>query len=336
MNARNVPAVNTCRLICVPAHQQQQGNCNRAQNIHQRRADRKRRHQPKIRPEQPSRGGAEAFHLPVLHAKCLDDPVPGNGFVQNVLDLGELVLSAPRRAAHLPADFSRRVQNRGNEQQQHPRQLPSQQNHHRRRKHKCKKLLQEFRQHARHRELHLLDIADDRREQRARGVFHEKRRRTPQDGVIQIVPQVRDHAEPRVVHQVGSGVVEDPLQYRGRHQRKGDHRPWILKVRRNQLLEVKKALGARQSGTAGWLLSWEPGFNTRSKIGPISRTRPASSSPTSAINTTDARKRPPVGQNVAQQRGSDGRGLADVPSLLAPATVEVAMRVKLNSTCDFP
>jgi hypothetical protein len=116
----------------VAAHQQQQRDGHRAENIHQRRADRERRHHSEVGPEQPSRGGAEALHLPVLHPERFDDAVAGDGFVQNVLDLGQLVLSAARRAAHLPADFSRRIQNHGNEQQQHPRQLSSQQNHHRR------------------------------------------------------------------------------------------------------------------------------------------------------------------------------------------------------------
>ena len=222
----------------VASEQEQERNRNRAKNIHQGRADRKRRYQPQVRPEQPSRGGAEAFDLPFLHGKRLDDPVPGDRLVQNVLDIGQLVLPASRRSAHSPADFSRRVKNRRDEKQQHPRQLASQQDNNCRSEQKCKKLLQEFRQHARHCELHFLNIVDDRREQRTRRVFREKRRRTPQDCVIQIVAQVRDHPKPRVIHQVGPGVVEDALQHRGRHQREGNHRPWIVKVRRNQLLKV--------------------------------------------------------------------------------------------------
>ena len=91
----------------VPAHQQQQRNGDRAENIHQRRADRERGHQPKIRTEQPSRGGAEALDFPVLHPKRLDDPVSRNRFVQNVLYLRELVLPAARRAARHPSGRAR-------------------------------------------------------------------------------------------------------------------------------------------------------------------------------------------------------------------------------------
>ena len=40
-----------------------------------------------------------------LHAEGLDDAVAGDGFVQDVLDLGELVLAAAAWCAHVPADF---------------------------------------------------------------------------------------------------------------------------------------------------------------------------------------------------------------------------------------
>src|SRR5208282_5603193 len=99
----------------------------------------------------------------------------------------------------------------GNEQQQDPGQLSSQQNHHRGGKHEGEKLLQEFRQYRRHGELHSFDVVDDGRKQGAGRVPGEKRRRTSQDVVIQIVAQVGDHSKTCVVDEVGSNVVEDPL-----------------------------------------------------------------------------------------------------------------------------
>ena len=53
-------------------------------------------------------------------------------------------------------------------------------------------------------------------------------------GVVEIVAQVGDHAETGVVHQVGTGVVEDSLEYRRRNQRKGDDGPGIVKMRGNR------------------------------------------------------------------------------------------------------
>ena len=85
------------------------------------------------------------------------------------------------------------------------------------------------------------------------------------------------------------------------------------------------------------VFSCEAGFKTLSKIGPISKTRPASSKPTRAISVTDARDLPPVRQDISQQACNRTRrtDLATVPSFFAPAATEVAMRVELDSTCEF-
>ncbi len=181
---------------------------------------------------------AKARDLPGLHAERLHDAVAGDGFVKNVLDVGQFVLSLARGLAHPAPDPSRREDDEGNKQQQHPGQFSAQQHHHERGENQGKELLQEFRQHARHGELHALDVVDDGRNQCAGGVLLKKRRRTPQDGVVEIIAQVGDHAEPGVVHQVSAGVIENSLQDGGGHQREGHHRPGIVKVRRNKLLQV--------------------------------------------------------------------------------------------------
>ena len=90
----------------VAAQQQQQRNGDRAKYIHQRRTDGGRRHRTQIGAEQPLRRGAEARNLPGLHAEGFDDAVAGDGFVQNVLDVGQLVLAAPRGGAHPAADLA--------------------------------------------------------------------------------------------------------------------------------------------------------------------------------------------------------------------------------------
>ena len=46
--------------------------------------------------EEAAGGLLEAQHLPKLHVEGFDDAVAGDGFVQDVLDLGELVLAAAR------------------------------------------------------------------------------------------------------------------------------------------------------------------------------------------------------------------------------------------------
>ena len=113
-------------------------------------------------------------------------------------------------------------------------------------KEKSEKLLQEFRQHARHGVLHALDVIDDGRDQRAGGVLLKKCRRAPQDGVVEIVAQVGDHAEPGVVHQIGSGIIENALQHGGGHQREGNYGPCIVEMRGNKLLQIDDMVRCRE------------------------------------------------------------------------------------------
>ena len=66
----------------------------------------------------------------------------------------------------------------------------------------------------------------------------KKRDGAPQNGVVEIIAQVGDHAEAGIVHQVGSAVIEDPLQQSGSHQREGDDVPCIVEVRGDNLLQA--------------------------------------------------------------------------------------------------
>ncbi len=123
-------------------------------------------------------------HLPELHAEGLHDAVAGDGLVQNVLDLGQLVLSVARGVRTRPPILRRRIDDDGNEQQQHPGQLAAQQDDHERGEDKGEELLQELRHHGRHGVLHPLDVIDDRGQQGAGGVLLKESRRAPQNGVV--------------------------------------------------------------------------------------------------------------------------------------------------------
>ena len=64
-------------------------------------------------------------------------------------------------------------------------------------------------------------------------------RGAPQDGVVEVVAQVGDHAEARIVHQVGAGIVADGLEHGRGDERIGHDRPGIVEVRRHQPLQVQ-------------------------------------------------------------------------------------------------
>src|ERR1700733_399823 len=223
-----------------PPEQKQQRNRNRAKNIHQRRTDRDRSHRTKISPEQPLGGFAKARNFPAFHAEGFHNAVAGNRLVQNILNVSQLVLTSPRGVPHPAPDSSRGKNYHWHEQNQNPRKLPSQRDHHQRSKNKGKELLQKFRQHTRHRVLDPLDVIHDGRNQSPGGVPGKECCRALQDRIIQIVSQVRDHSESRVVHQVRARIVTNSLQHGGGYQGKGHHRPRILKVRRNELLQINR------------------------------------------------------------------------------------------------
>ncbi len=61
-----------------------------------------------------------------------------------------------------------------------------------------------------------------------------------------VIAQVGDHAEPGIVHQVGSAVIADPLQQSGSHQREGYDIPRVVEMRGNNLLQTYAKAGTEE------------------------------------------------------------------------------------------
>ena len=225
-------------LDAIAAHEEQQRNGDGADGVHQGRAERGGADGAKVGAEQALGGATEAQGLPEFHAEGLHDAIAGDGFVQDVVDLGELVLPAAGGVADAAADAMHRDHDERNEQQQHPGQLAAEQDNHDGGEDQGKELLQELGQHGRHGSLHALDVVDQRGEQRAGGEAVKEGDGAAEDGVVEVVAQVGDQSEAGVIHQVGAGVVEQSLGNGGSDQRKGDHGPRVVKVTGNKLLEV--------------------------------------------------------------------------------------------------
>src|ERR1700677_498586 len=68
----------------------------------------------------------------------------------------------------------------------------------------------------------------------------------PQDGVVQIVAQVGNHAEAGIVHQVGSAIIEDPLEQSRSDQGESDDRPFIVEVRWHKQLQAYAEAGTEE------------------------------------------------------------------------------------------
>ena len=217
-----------------------------ADRVHQRRADGLHAHTLQVRGEQSLGRATKAVHLPPLHAESLDDAVARDGFVQDVLDLRQLVLPGACGGAHAAADATRGGDNDRHKQQQHPGQLTAIVDGGAGHEHERKNLLQSVAEHGRHSGLHTLDVVDQGRQQGARGVLLEERSRAPQHRAVQVVAQVGNHAEAGVVDQVGAAVIAYRLEQRGRDQRVGHDRPGVVKVAGNEEVQIERSMEAWQ------------------------------------------------------------------------------------------
>src|SRR6187402_3504 len=217
---------------------EQESDGYRTDRIHQWRRDGLDAYRFEVGTEEAARGCTEARHLPAFHAEGLHDAVARDGFIQDVLDLCELVLAASSRLAHATTDPPRRRDDDGNEKQKDPRHAATNNDRDRDHKNEGEDLLEKFTQHARHRHLDTLDVIDECGKQRTGAMFLEERDRPAQDRVVEVVAKVCDHAEAGIVHKICTGVVANSLDHRRDHQRKRNNRPGVVEVMRNEVLQI--------------------------------------------------------------------------------------------------
>ncbi len=122
MKVAKQPQRHVAVLDFIAADQQQHGDGHCADGIHERRTDGLNAHAAQVGAEQALGRILEAQNLPQLGIERFHDAVAGHGFVQNVLNLGQLVLAGARARAHLPADLARRGDHHGNKQHERPAQ----------------------------------------------------------------------------------------------------------------------------------------------------------------------------------------------------------------------
>src|SRR5262249_43714187 len=61
--------------------------------------------------------------------------------------------------------------------------------------------------------------------------------RAPENGLVEPVPKISDHAESGIVDQVRAQIVAKRLQERSRNQRKSNYRPRVVKMRGHKTLQ---------------------------------------------------------------------------------------------------
>ena len=152
------------------------GNGHRADRIHQGRTDGLNAHAAQVGAKEPLGSLLEAQDLPQLGVEGLYDAVAGNGFMQNILDFGQLVLAGASARAHLAANLARGGDHDGNEEQKRPAELPAKADDKDQSHDKGEKLLQKLADDRAERNLHAVYVVDERREDGAGGMAVEKSR----------------------------------------------------------------------------------------------------------------------------------------------------------------
>src|SRR5579859_1756023 len=198
-------------LNLVPADEQQQRNGNGPDGIHERRTDGLDPHAAQVGAQQTAGSLLETQTFPKLRIERFHDAIAGHRFVEDVLDLGKLVLAAASTGADFPADFARRRNDHRDEQEERPTEIATQADDNNQSHDEREKLLQEFSDYRADRDLHAVHVVNQRGKDGAGSVLVEEARGAAQRGLVKMIAQVGDHAESCVVHQVGSEVVAQPL-----------------------------------------------------------------------------------------------------------------------------
>src|SRR5664279_1696924 len=112
-------------------------------------------------------------------------------------------------------------------------------------------LLQKFADDGADGELHAIDIVDERGENGAGGVPVEEARGSAQRDFVQMIAQVGDHAEARVIHEVCAEIVAEALDDRRCNQCEGYHGPRIVHEMRDDDAQVEMPRSSQDTKSNG-------------------------------------------------------------------------------------
>ena len=167
---------------------------------------------------------AKAAALPVLHAKGFYDSVAGNALMQNVLDVGQLVLAFARGACARAARFCRRKQSQTEQRSAAPMPacVPAQSPRQSRktRVNNCCRNSASAMVSVTWTFSTSFTTVETSVPVECRG---EKRNRALQNRVIQAIAQVRDQSKAGVIDQIRANVIANALDQRRPYQGNRNH-----------------------------------------------------------------------------------------------------------------
>ena len=225
-------------LDVLTAEEDEQRNGDGPEDVHHRGVDGEGADGAQIGFEQTPRCLTEASHLPGFHAEGLHNADAGDGFVQQVMDFGELVLPFASGGADPVSNPAGGQDDERHENNQDPGQPAAKSHYYDSGEKEGKKLLKKFGQHAGHGELHALHVIDDGRQQRAGGMLLKEANGAAQRGGVKFIAEIGNHAKAGIVGQIGATEIQHALQQCGGDQRKRDDGPYVVEVFGDEGLEL--------------------------------------------------------------------------------------------------
>ena len=105
--------------------------------------------------------------------------------------------------------------------------------------------MQKIAHHSRHRRLDALDVVDEGGDEGAGGVALKECGGAAEEGVVEVVAKIRDHAEAGFVGEQRTEVVGDGFDDGGSDERDGNDGPRIVEAVRQKDLQINVAMGMR-------------------------------------------------------------------------------------------
>ena len=157
--------------------EQNQGNHDGAEQIHQRRSGGEGADPAHVFAQQIARGLAELADFESFHSEGFHDAVAADGFLQNLAQVREARTAFFRRVADLPAELADRPNHQRNQNRGTQRHSPVDDQQHGDKRDEAEDLAEEFGEPVGKGAAHLLDIADDRGHHAADRIVLEETRR---------------------------------------------------------------------------------------------------------------------------------------------------------------
>src|SRR6185437_11030122 len=222
-----------------------------SKELDHRRSKRLLRNVAEIAALQIPRGDAEAVRFQFLRAECLHHLMAADGLLQNFVEVGCMILNAPRRAANAASNARRGDQNKGEQRETDQSELPIDADQNAEQANGGERLPQPVGENMRGRDLNFFDVVHDGRHHASGRIRFEELRILPQDAIEDLLPQIGDSGNAHVVNQIIAGVVAQSLHEKDEQDGNRDHHPDVMNRGWQELVKIDRFVNQPNVKTDG-------------------------------------------------------------------------------------